>query len=68
MPKTVKEALEKDPKEYAFEERARKYEAEMKPVVEKWGVAPWAALQATNEALTAVPVIKDLWPKQESPS
>ncbi len=64
MAKTITDVIE-DPKSLPFEERAKKYEEEMKPIMEKWGVAPWAGLQSTNELIAAVPQLKDLLAKPE---
>lgn len=64
--KTIADFIETDPKELAFSERVKKYEEEMKPVSEKWGVAPWAGLTNTNEIIAAVPQLKDLWPKEDA--
>ncbi len=57
--------IEPDFKSLSFEERAAKYQDEIKPICEKYGVAPWAGLQSTNEVIAAVPQIKDLWKKDE---
>lgn len=59
--KTIDDFIGNDLKEMPFKDRAAKYEAEIKPIVEKYGVMPWAGLQSTNEIIAAVPQLKDLW-------
>lgn len=44
----------------SFEDRAKGYEADMKPIIEKWKVMPWAGLQSNLESIVAVPMLKDL--------
>lgn len=66
--KTVEDFVQVLPKELDFQERARRYEQDIKPLVEKWGVAPWAGLQSTNEMIAAVPMLKDMWPKEDAVS
>lgn len=61
--KTVADYIETDPPELSFKERAAKYEEEIKPICEKWGVLPWAGLQSTNEIIASVPQLKDSWEK-----
>lgn len=62
MPKTIKDVIGVDIK-MTFKERAAKYEEEIKPICEKYGVLPWAGLQSTNEIIAAVPQLKDAWEK-----
>jgi len=47
------------PTEPTFQERARAFEEEIKPISEKWGIILWAGLQQTQEAIVAVPMFKD---------
>lgn len=56
-----------DIKELPFQERAEKYQEELKPLMEKWGIAPWAGLQSSNEMIAAVPMLKDMWQAAEEP-
>jgi hypothetical protein len=65
MDKTIEDFIETDPKTLEFKERALKFEEEIKPISEKWGVAPWAGLQSSNEIIAAVPQLKDLFEKSE---
>lgn len=58
--KTIEDFIETDPKELPFAERAAAYEKELQPLIEKYGVAPWAGLASSQEAITAVPLIRDL--------
>lgn len=45
--------------EPTFQERAKAFEEEIKPIAEKWEIALWAGLQTTQEAIIAVPMFKD---------
>lgn len=45
----------------SFEERTKEFETKIKPICEELGVAPWAVLRSTNEAILSVPAYKDLW-------
>jgi hypothetical protein len=65
MAKTIEDFIEKDLKEVEFKDRALAFEEAIKPLSEKWGVAPWAGLQSSNEIIAAVPQLKDLWEKKE---
>lgn len=58
--KTIADFIETDPKERPFAERAAEFEKELQPLIDKWGVAPWAGLASTQESIAAVPLIKDL--------
>ena len=62
--KTIDDIIAPDYKEMPFNERAAKYEEEMKPIMEKWGIAPWAGINSTNEMIAAIPMLKDMWPKE----
>lgn len=62
MAKTVENLV--NIKELSFEERVKGYENAVKILIEKWGVSPWAGLQSNNEMIAAVPMLKDLWPKE----
>lgn len=68
MPKTIEDFIESDMKDKPFEERARGFEEELKPLSEKWGVVPWAGLQNTNEIIAAIPQLKDAWQKDAVPT
>lgn len=59
--KTLGDFIAKDNKKLPFEERAQKFQENLKPLVEEWGVAPWAGIQQTQEAILSVPMLKDLW-------
>lgn len=50
----------------SFEERAKGFEKDIAPLVELWGVSPGAMLNPTPIAITAVPVMQDLWTKDET--
>lgn len=43
-----------------FDQRAKGYEADIKPLIEKWKVMPWAGLQTSLESLVAVPLLRDI--------
>ena len=64
MEKTIEDIVSKVNEGMPFEERARKFEAEVKPISEKWGIAPTAGLQTTPQAIVAVPLLADLWDKK----
>lgn len=49
-----------DTPKLTFEQRAKAYEADIKPLIEKWKVMPWAGLQTSLESITAVPLLRDL--------
>lgn len=66
MAKSIKEAIEKEPKDYTFEERARKWEEEIKPLCEKWGVIPGATINATQDGIFPAVAIRDIWQKEQS--
>lgn len=59
--KTISDFIAKDNKKLSFEERSRKFEQALAVLSQEWGVAPWAQLVSTKEALVSVPVMKDLW-------
>ena len=61
---TISDFIAKSNKDTPFEERARKFEEEIKPLTEKWGVIPWATLGLTNEAIAATACLRDLWEKK----
>ena len=62
--KTIADIIDKPNEGLSFEERARKFEAEIKPIGKKWGIAPAAGLQQTPQALVAVPLLQDTWEKK----
>ena len=43
----------------SLEERAKKFEEEVKPLLDKYELALWAGLQSNNESIVAVPMYKD---------
>lgn len=64
MTKTLKDITESPKTDILFDERAKKFEAALKPLIEKWGVAPIAVLQSSETALRAQIVLTDLWQKE----
>lgn len=58
--KTVQDVIAKEPKHMPFGERAAAFEKDLQPLVDKWGVAPWASLTSTPEAIAAIPVLRDM--------
>lgn len=58
---TISDFIAKDNKDKPFEERAKKFEDLIEPICKEWGVIPSAVLLNTNQAIMAVPNMKDLW-------
>ncbi len=58
---TLIEFLAKDNKKLSFEERAKKFEAQIEPICKELGVVPSAVLVTNSQAIMAVPNMKDLW-------
>lgn len=69
MPKYEKPSLEtfkaKQNKDIPFEERAKKFEAALKPLTDELGVNYMAIIRPTQTAIEAICVIVDLWQKHE---
>lgn len=63
--KTIHDYRALDHKEMPFQDRAKKFEEAIAPLSTEWGVIPSAVLTATQEALVAVPMLKDLWESSE---
>ena len=61
MKPTLETFIAKDNKDVPFEDRARKWEEEVKPLCEKWGVTPWSSLSSSPQAIVCSPALKDLW-------
>lgn len=59
--KTISDFIAKDNKTLPFEERAKKFLERMQPIGEELGVVPWAGLEITQNAVVAVPNLKDIW-------
>lgn len=51
----------KSHKELSFEERAKRFEEAVKPIIEEYGVNYMAIINPTQTAITAVCVVIDLW-------
>lgn len=62
--KTLSDFVAKQNKDVPFKERAEKFEAGMKPLMEELGITPWAVLTKTDEAMIATVMLKDLWNKE----
>lgn len=63
--KTISDYIAKDNKALPYEERAKKFETIMLEASKELGVGPWATLVKTEEALVALPCMKDLWGSEE---
>lgn len=61
---TISDFVAKQNKDIPFEERAKKFEVQLKIVVDEWGVTPWAVLANDERAIAATMVLKDLWEKK----
>ncbi len=63
MTKSINDVISKS---MPFDQRAKAFEQELKPLVEKWGVFPWASLSQSQDAIQALLVLRDAWePKEE---
>jgi len=63
--KTIEDLVVMKPEDLPFLDRAKKFDEELKVLVDKWGVMPWCNLNYTAEGINLAPVIKDLWGKPE---
>lgn len=72
MPKFEKPSIEtfraKQNKDVSFEDRAKKFEASLKPLSEELGVNYMAIIQRNQVGEQATIVIVDLWQKENEPT
>lgn len=61
MKKTIGDYIAKDNKALSFEERADKWQKQVKPICEELGILPWAQLHFSEESVSAIPSLKNIW-------
>lgn len=72
MPKYEKPTIAtfkaKQNKDLSFEERAKRFEEAVKPIIEELGVNYMAIINPTQTAITAICVVVDLWQHEPIPT